>query len=71
MEPMAETTAKAVYSEDEVAAAIANVLSFKWPLEGGPQENIIRGLLMFLPDPPEPKAAEEAARMIVLVDGQS
>jgi hypothetical protein len=57
------------YSEAEVAAAIAKVLHPEWAGEDNSRESVIRELLMFLPNPPEPEAAREAARMLFL-DGQ-
>ena len=55
-------------TEDEVAAAIAHILSGEATLRGLTPEEAVAELLMKLPDPPEPEAAIEAARM-VLADG--
>lgn len=65
---------QAQITEGDVAAAIALVLEGFGESQGWDKEQAIKRLLMKLPDPPEPEAASEAARMIVLVDeanGQS
>lgn len=59
-------------SGDEVAAAIAAVLAGEPLREGVSREKAIADLLMQLPDPPEPEAAAEAARLLLTIefDGQ-
>ena len=51
-------------SESEVAAAIAAVLAGR-EVAGLSQEEAVAELLMKLPDPPEPEAAIEAARLVL------
>jgi hypothetical protein len=58
-------------TEDEVAAAIAAVLAGHEIPAGISQQEAVAELLMKLPDPPEPEAAREAARMVLEADGQT
>jgi hypothetical protein len=54
-----------------LAAAIAAVLAGHEIPAGISQQEAVAELLMKLPDPPEPEAAREAARMVLEADGQT